>query len=60
MRYCHTSYCSDCVCRKVADKLEVADEISDPPNHAMEKRQLRELMVERARLKEEAQQMGAT
>jgi len=48
------------VCRKVADKLEVADEISDPPNHAMEKRQLRELMVERARLKEEAQQMGAT
>ena len=59
MRYCCTSLCNDtCVCRAVANKLEISEVISDPNNHAMERRQLMELLAERRRLKNEAHLLG--
>ena len=59
MRYCHTQFCNpDCACRKVADKVEVVNEVSDPKDRAEESRGLKELMSERRRLKEEAERMG--
>lgn len=59
MRYCLTSLCNDmCVCRRVADKAEIVEVVSDQNNHAMEKRQLRELIAERRRLKNEVNQIG--
>jgi len=57
-RYCHTDHCHDCICRRVADKLEIVEEISDPPNHVAERRELIELMSQRSRMKEDAQRMG--
>ena len=59
MRYCHTQFCnSGCVCRAVADKAELVNEVSDPKDRAEESRGLKELMSERRRLKEEAERMG--
>ena len=59
MRYCLTSLCNDqCACRRVADKAEIVEVVSDKKNHVMEKRQLREMIAERRRLKNEASQMG--
>lgn len=59
MRYCCTSLCNDtCVCRAVANKAEIVEVVSDEKNHVMEKRQLREMIAERRRLKNEASMMG--
>ena len=56
MIYPHTPHCGQCVDRKVCDKLEIVEVVSDPPNHAMERRQLMELMAERSRLKADAEE----
>jgi hypothetical protein len=57
-RYCNTSQCWDCIDRRIADTEEIATVLSDPHNHAEERRRLVELINERRRLKDEMEMMG--
>lgn len=58
MYYCNTSHCPTCICRAVADKLEIVEVVSNPQNHAMEKRELQELIQKRRLAKEEQEIHG--
>jgi hypothetical protein len=60
MRYCYTPHCWDCACRQVENLREEVEALSDEHNHAEMKRKLQEKILERRRLKDEAERMGLT
>jgi len=58
MRYLCTSFCRQCIDRQIANTEEIMGVISNPHNHAEERRYLLEQLSERQRLKEESERVG--
>jgi hypothetical protein len=57
-RYCITSQCQDCICRRIIETTEIVAVLSDEHNRIDERRRLMELLSERRRMKEELEMMG--